>query len=58
MSTGDSALEESSTPMTWDLAPDRNEGENLSCRKLIHKNFRELIYMLMSKNAVQATGRG
>lgn len=45
--------------MTWDLAPDRNEGENLSCRKLIHENFRKLIYMLMYfKSAVQTIGKG
>lgn len=46
--------------MTWDLAPDGNEGENLSCRKLIHENFRELFYMLITyfKNAVWATGKG
>lgn len=47
-----------SIPVIRDPAPDRNEAQNLSCRKLTHKNFRKLLYMLMCfKYAVGATGR-
>lgn len=53
-----STLEGLSAPVTRDHAPGRNEGQNLSCRKLTCKNFRKLLYMLMClKYAVKPTGR-